>query len=60
MKQMIDIMDCPEASEAINAILNNEGIAEVKREYNRKTGRYQIVVVEVRRSLKSAIPDSRG
>ena len=42
---MIDIRKHPEIIEAINAVLNAEGIAEVKRE---RTG---LTVVQIKRTL---------
>lgn len=45
---MIEICREAEAVKAINAILNNRGIAEVKIE------RGEVVVVEISRTLKTA------
>ena len=47
---MIDIRQMDEAVEAINAILNNRGIAEVKLE-GKGT---RPTVVEIKRTLKTA------
>lgn len=48
---MIDIRDNKEVIEAINAILNGRGIAEVKNEIRR--GEDNLVVVEIQRTLKT-------
>ena len=45
---MIDIREQREAVEAINAILNNHGIAEIKIE----SGAVKPTVVEIRRTVK--------
>ena len=49
---MVDIREKDEAVEAINAILNNHGIAEVKIE-GRST---EPTVVEIKRTLKTSKP----
>lgn len=52
---MIDIRQHHEAAEAINAILNNRGIAEVKIE-----GKNSVpTVVEIKRTLKTKKPDKK-
>lgn len=51
---MIDIRTVDEVSEAVNAVLNNGGIAEVKVE-TWKDGE-KIVVVEQSRSVKVVCP----
>ena len=43
----IDVRDIPEVIEAINAILNNKGIAEIKKE------RDGVAVVEITRKLRT-------
>lgn len=48
MSATIDIRKDPAAIEAINAILNSKGIAEIKTE------RGNLAVVEIRRTLKTA------
>ena len=51
---MIDIREHPEVIDAINAVLNNRGIAETKNEMRR--GKDNIVVVEISRTLKTKKP----
>ena len=51
---MIDIRNHPEVCEAINAVVNNRGIAEVKNEKRR--GEDNLVVVEIVRTLKTKKP----
>ena len=54
---MIDIRDYPKALDAVNAVLNNHGTAEVKNEIRYKDGKIQsdnITVVEISRRLKSS------
>ena len=48
---MIDIRDWPEVIDAVNAVLNNKGIAEVKNE--KRQGKDNLVVVELTRKLKT-------
>lgn len=48
---MIDIREMPNIIEAVNAILNNKSIAEIKKE-----GKNGVVVVEIKRTLKTAKP----
>ncbi len=48
---MIDITKHKNIVEAINAIINNGGIAEVKNEARK--GNENLVVVEIKRSLKT-------
>lgn len=48
---MFDIRDHPEVCEAINAVVNNGGIAEVKNE--KRKGEDNYVVVEIVRALKT-------
>ena len=48
---MIDIREWPEVIEAVNAVLNNKGIAEVKNE--KRQGKDNPVVVEITRKLKT-------
>ena len=47
----IDINQHPDIIATVNAILNNGGIAEVRNEGRRK-GKMNLVVVEVKRTLK--------
>lgn len=54
---MIDIKNHPEVLEAMNAILNNGGVCEVKRE-KWKAGE-KIVVVEQTRAVKLVYPPER-
>lgn len=54
LPNMIDIRDHPEVCEAINAVVNNRGIAEVKNEKRR--GEDNLVVVEIARTLKTKKP----
>ena len=49
---MIDIKDYPEVLEAINAIMNNGGAAEIKTEKHQT----QVVVVELSRQIKKTTP----
>lgn len=51
---MIDIRQSAETIEAINAILNNRGIAEVKIEGREKASK--VAVVEIKRTMKAQIP----
>lgn len=51
---MIDIRTEDEVIDAINAVLNNKGIAEVKNE--KKSGKDNLVVVEISRTLKTKRP----
>ena len=48
---MIDITQNKTVIEAINAIINNGGIAEIKNEARK--GKENIVVVEIKRTLKT-------
>lgn len=48
---MIDIRQRPDVIAAINAILNNSGIAEIKNEGHKKGD--NIVVVEIKRTVKT-------
>lgn len=54
---MIDIRTMPDLLETINAILNNGGLAEIKRE-KWKTGE-KITVVEQTRSVKGVFPTEK-
>lgn len=54
---MIDIKQMPEIESAINAIVNNQGIAEVKAEDWH--GEHKVTVVEQTRSLKAVYPDEK-
>lgn len=47
----IDIREHPEVIKTINAILNNNGIAEIKNES--KHSAVNLVVVEIRRIVKT-------
>ena len=51
---MIDISKNTAALEAINGILDNEHIAEVKVEYDKQTKKNAVVVVELRRRVRSS------
>lgn len=48
---MIDVKDYPDVIDSINAILNNNGIVEVKNEDHK--GGVNLVVVEITRSVKT-------
>lgn len=48
---MIDITQNKAVIEAVNAIINNGGIAEIKNEARK--GKENIVVVEIKRTLKT-------
>jgi hypothetical protein len=48
---LIDIAKNQDVIKIINAILNNEGIAEIKNEA--KKGKENIVVVEIKRQVKT-------
>lgn len=52
MREKVDIVKQPDTVSALNAILNNKGIAEVKLEWNGKN--YEITVVDIRRKLMSS------
>ncbi len=52
--RMIDIREEDDVIDAINAVLNNKGIAEVKNE--KKAGKDNLVVVEISRTLKTKRP----
>lgn len=54
---MIDIKQMPDIENAINAIVNNQGIAEVKTEDWH--GELKVTVVEQSRSLKAVFPDDK-
>lgn len=48
---MIDISQNKVVLDALNAIINNGGIAEVKNEA--RSGKENVVVVEIKRTLKT-------
>lgn len=52
--KLIDIRNHNEALNALNAILNNKGIAEIKQE------RHGLSVVEIKRTLKTSKPNIRA
>ncbi len=54
MKKLIDIREYPEAIDAMNAVLNNDGIAEVKNE--KRHGEVNLVVVEISRKVRTKKP----
>jgi len=56
MRMKIDLSKQLNTLEQMNAIINNNGIAEVKLEWNGKTKTYEITVVEIRRKLGSSEP----
>lgn len=49
---MIDIRDYPEVVDAINSIVNNGSIAEVKKEKNHRDRTVTILVIEQYRVIK--------
>ena len=57
VKAVIDIKQMPDIENAINAIVNNQGIAEVKTEDWH--GELKVTVVEQSRSLKAVFPDDK-
>ena len=48
---MIDIRDYPEVIDAINAVINNRSIAEIKTEKRMEDGRQTVIVVEQSRRI---------
>lgn len=49
---MIDVRDHDDALDAINSVINNDKIAEIKVEKNRRDGSITIFVLEHIRSIK--------
>ena len=49
---MIDVRDHEDALDAINSVINNDNIAEIKVEKNRRDGTVTIFVLEHIRSIK--------
>lgn len=50
--RMIDIRDIPQVVDAINSIVNNGSIAEIKREKNHRDGTTTVLVIEQYRVIK--------
>lgn len=50
--RLLDVRNMPDVVSAINAILNNKGIAEIKQE------KASVTVVEIKRTLKTTKPNT--
>ncbi len=55
---MVDIRKRGDILELINAILNNQGIVEIKNEV-RRDGTDNLVVVEIKRQVRTKKPEMR-
>ena len=55
---MVDIRKRPDILDLVNAILNNQGIVEIKNEV-RRDGTDNLVVVEIKRQVRTKKPEMR-
>lgn len=55
---MVDIRKRPDILDLVNAILNNQGIVEIKNEV-RRDGTDNLVVVEIKRQVRTKKPETR-
>lgn len=58
VQTMVDIKNRPDILDLINAILNNQGIVEIKNEV-RRDGTDNLVVVEIKRQVRTRKPETR-
>lgn len=58
VQTMVDIKNRPDILDLVNAILNNQGIVEIKNEI-RRDGTDNLVVVEIKRQVRTKKPETR-
>ena len=58
VQTMVDIRKRPDILDLVNAILNNQGIVEIKNEV-RRDGTDNLVVVEIKRQVRTKKPETR-